>query len=349
MSGFVLVRLIQKTYLFELLRRIFKFIVFFVFCKFFVFFLFLSGFSVVNIDRNYIISPLKLTSTKNYVDFFTFSAAVAEFGKYLPEPYTDFNHFWIAKAGVFGEIFRLRDTFSFVLFSDIELIASSNSIIFFDPRAFYWQEGLLLSYKYNNLNFQFSFTHRCKHDIDNADFVSMYREVKARIVIWDSVFLRFFTDPIEIYRFDNVVFNFIPFFRNDFYVLGVDEYVWYVVGNPNIILSNDSYYRVNKVVDSISFGNIFDVEISRNFGFYIKWYLWFDFMGDNVIWRWSKVEQVVKEHYWEFSFYIKGDGIRLFFFVQNNFLRDPGIEPFDQGGINIFHFGLRAIDDRFSF
>ncbi|MGC8767284.1 MAG: hypothetical protein ACP5QP_06290 [Brevinematia bacterium] len=279
--------------------------------------------------------------------FFTFASGVAEFGKYLPEPYTDFNHFWIAKVGVFGEFLRYKNVFSLVLFSDLEMIASSNNIIFFDPRSFYWQEGIISSYKCDSLNFQLSFTHRCKHDIDNADIVNLYGEVRARVIIWDSIWFRLFTDPIGFNWF-GINFYFIPFFRNDFYVLSVDESVWYKVSS-NVSYSNDSSYKVDKVVNSLSFGNVFDIEFTKQFGFYAKWYWWFDLLGDNVIWNWNKIESVFREHYWELGFYVRNDGLRLFFFIQNNSVREPAIEPFDQGMINVFHFGLRAIDEKFSF
>ncbi|MGC8965054.1 MAG: hypothetical protein ACP5KI_06815, partial [Brevinematia bacterium] len=76
---------------------------------------------------------------------------------------------------------------------------------------------------------------------------------------------------------------------------------------------------------------------------------WFGLLGDNVIWNWNKIESVFREHYWELGFYVRNDGLRLFFFIQNNSVREPAIEPFDQGMINVFHFGLRAIDEKFSF
>jgi len=313
-----------------------------------------SASSVVSVDRSDFIAPLKSSSTTNDFDFFTFTSAWAEFGKYLPEPYTDFNHFWIAKAGVLGEFFRYKNDFSLVLYSDIELISSSNNIIYFDPRAFYWQEGILASYKYNNLNFQGSFTHRCKHDIDNADIFTLYREVRARVIIWDSLMFRMFWDPIELFDYGGMKFEIIPFFRNDFYVLSVDDSVWYsVYSSADILgiktLSDNSDYKVNKVVDSVSFGYIFNTSITKNFGFYSKGYLWFDFMGDKPIWQWSSINQIVKEHFLELGFYVKGGGIKLILFIQNNLVREPAIEPFDQGYVNLFHVGIRAINERFMF
>jgi len=311
-------------------------------------------FGVVSIDRSVFIAPLKSDSTTNDLDFFTFTSAWAEFGKYLPEPYTDFNHFWIAKAGVSGEVLRYKNVFSVLLYSDIELIASSNNIIFFDPRAFYWQEGILISYRYNDFNFQVSFTHRCKHDVDNADLVTLYQEVRARVIIWDSIMFRFFPDPIELFEYMGTKLNVLPFFRNDFYVLSVDDMVWYRVSfGPVYVgietLVNDSYYRVNKIIDSISFGYILDLSVSKSLGFYSKGYLWFDLLGDEPIWQWGGVKEVIKEHYLEFGFYVKGDGVRLMLFIQNNLLREPAIEPFDQGYVNLFHIGLKAVNEKFMF
>lgn len=306
-------------------------------------------FSVVTIDRNYILSPLKSSSTTSDSDFFTFTGATAEFGKYFPEPYADFNHFWVSKASVFGEIYRYRDTFSITLFSDIELISSSNSPIFFDPRAFYWQEGILLSHKYDIFNFQFSFTHRCKHDVDNADIVSLSNEVRARVIIWDSLWFRAFTDHLVIHSFDNsIVLKGVPFVRSDFYVLAVDSSVWYRTV-PFASYSTYSDYKVNRIVGSVSFGGVLDLELGKNFGFYFKAYQWYDFLADNEIWNWSRIRDVIGEYYLELAFYVRNDGMRMFFFIQNNFQRDPAVEPYDQGSVNLIHFGLKAIDERFSF
>ncbi|MEN2998328.1 MAG: hypothetical protein ABDH28_04765 [Brevinematia bacterium] len=311
-------------------------------------FILTNVYSVITIDRTYMISPLKTPIGEKEFNFLTFTAATAEFGKYLPEPFTDFNHFWIAKASVFGELFRYKNLFSIVLFSDIELIASSNNIIYFDPRSFYWQEGILFSYKYGTFNFQGSFTHRCKHDIDNADLVTLYDEVRARVIIWDSVWLRFFPDPLEIYNLNNfMVVEAIPFIRNDFYVMSVDETVWYKT-YPYTSFKSDSEYKVNKIVDSFSIGMIVDVELFKNFGFYAKGYWWFDLLGDNEIWKWSKIENIVTEHYAEIALYLKDKGGKIFIFLQNNLVRDPAIEPFDQGSLNVFHFGIRAISEMFS-
>lgn len=306
-------------------------------------------FSVVTIDRNYILSPLKSSSTTNDNDFFTFTGAIAEFGKYLPAPYADFNHFWVSKATVFGEIYRYKDTFSVMLFSDIELLSSSNSPIYFDPRAFYWQEGVLLSYKYDMYNFQFSFTHRCKHDVDNADIVSLSNEVRARVVIWDSLWLRAFTEHLTIYDFGNdILLKGVPFVRGDLYVLAIDSSVWYRTF-PFTNYSTYSEYKVNRIVSSLSFGGVLDLELGRNFGFYFKAYQWYDFLADNELWNWSRIRDVIGEYYLELAFYIRGGGVRMFFFIQNNFQRDPGIEPYDQGSVNLIHFGLKAIGERFSF
>ncbi len=219
---------------------------------------------------------------------------------------------------------------------------------------FIGRRGYFFSYKHGSWNFQASFTHRCKHDVDNADLFTLYNEVRARVIIWDSVMIRIFTEPSKIFEHSGVKVVGFPFLRNDFYVLAVDEEVWYRVSLNTSdfgmrIFHNDSYYRINKVVNSTSFGYILDFSFGKNSRVYSKGYLWFDFLGDGTVWNWSRMVEIIKEHYLEFGFYVKGDGARLMIFIQNNLVREPAIEPFDQGYVNLFHVGLKAINEKFMF
>jgi hypothetical protein len=90
-----------------------------------------------------------------------------EFGGYLHNG--DGNHGWYQKLGGFAEFFRISDKQSLSLLSNIEFIADPHNDINFNPRAIYWEEAILYSFRTGKDFWQIGYYHRCKHDIDNLD------------------------------------------------------------------------------------------------------------------------------------------------------------------------------------
>jgi hypothetical protein len=92
------------------------------------------------------------------------SAGWAEFGGY---PIDDSIHAWIQRLGAVIELVRIGSGWSIAFATDIEFIADPNNDIRFNPRAVFWQEGLLLTNRIGNGYWQLGYYHRCKHDVDN--------------------------------------------------------------------------------------------------------------------------------------------------------------------------------------
>lgn len=89
-----------------------------------------------------------------------------EFGGYLSG---DREHAWIQRIGALVELVRIGDRSSLAFASEIEFIANPDNDIRFNPRAVFWQEGLLFTYKAGQSFWQLGYYHRCKHDVDNLD------------------------------------------------------------------------------------------------------------------------------------------------------------------------------------
>ncbi len=93
------------------------------------------------------------------------SAGWGEFGGYLLEH--DAEHAWIQRLGALIELLRIGQTTSIGFTSEIEFIANPDNDIRFNPRAVFWQEGLLLTLAGEQHFWQVGYYHRCKHDVDN--------------------------------------------------------------------------------------------------------------------------------------------------------------------------------------
>ncbi len=91
----------------------------------------------------------------------------AGFGNF---PYSsDDHHLWYQDLGGYVELWRRGSTASLLLTGQIQFIADPHNAINFNPRAIFWEEGLLYTRDLQNGYLQLGFMHRCKHDIDNLD------------------------------------------------------------------------------------------------------------------------------------------------------------------------------------
>jgi hypothetical protein len=93
-----------------------------------------------------------------------------EFGNYLSDKNKD--HEWYQKLGLFMEFFRIADSKSLSVLSNIEFIADPNNDINFNPRGIFWEEALLYTWRAEDNFWQAGYYHRCKHDIDNLDYAT---------------------------------------------------------------------------------------------------------------------------------------------------------------------------------
>lgn len=176
---------------------------------------------VMVVDRNYLLNPF-VYSIRDGGGFLTQVWGWGEFSRYIAR--TDLIHFWTSRLGGSAELYRYQNQLSLVIASDIELVSGSNSTIYFEPRAVYWQEYLSMFTALPAGTFSFGFYHRCKHDMDNLNQLIRYGETNARVAIYDSIILGFSFTPL-IYRWDTpfgLTTQLKPYLRNHWYVITSD-------------------------------------------------------------------------------------------------------------------------------
>lgn len=119
------------------------------------------------IERNMIVNPLADSGaeTGDELVYFNSYAGWARFGNYAIS--NDFNHLWQHELGGYLELFRNRDQSSLIFTTQIEFIADRHNEINFNPRAIFWEEGLMYTRRIGDAYLRFGYYHRCKHDIDN--------------------------------------------------------------------------------------------------------------------------------------------------------------------------------------
>ena len=98
---------------------------------------------------------------------------------------SDDHHLWYQDLGGYAELWRQGNSSSMLLTGQIQFIADPHNDINFNPRAIFWEEGLLYTTRIDPGFLQLGFMHRCKHDIDNLDIG------KERSLIFSSMILRY--------------------------------------------------------------------------------------------------------------------------------------------------------------
>lgn len=83
-----------------------------------------------------------------------------------PYVVADRDHAWHHEIGGVLEIVRGQD-WSLLATAQSTLIADPDNSIRFNPRANFWEEGLLFAHRFEGVDVHVGYVHRCKHDIDN--------------------------------------------------------------------------------------------------------------------------------------------------------------------------------------
>lgn len=131
------------------------------------------------------------------------SGGWGEFGAYRLA--RDNEHAWVQRLGMFIELFRVGNEASLAFTGDIEFIANPDNDIRFNPRAVFWQEGVLYTQRAGSSYWQLGYFHRCKHDVDN---LTLQRE---RSLIYGSLQAKYLlpltvndgaTDALAVLRAD---------------------------------------------------------------------------------------------------------------------------------------------------
>ena len=116
---------------------------------------------------------------------------------YLNLSSSDGEHSWDAKLGASVGLYRFEGLWSIDLGSEIELVATPDNDIHFQPRVFYWQESLFAMRRDGSLDWGLGYYHRCRHDVDNIAEENAFAQVLERVCIWDSLSLRAYPRPLE--------------------------------------------------------------------------------------------------------------------------------------------------------
>ncbi len=103
---------------------------------------------------------------------------------------TDSLHGWRQVMGAMVDFWRRDTTLLLSFVATIEFHANFNNDIFFNPRAQFWEEGIVLSFYTSRWILQTGYLHRCKHDIDN---LALQQE---RVLIYGSFFGNCFYEAV---------------------------------------------------------------------------------------------------------------------------------------------------------
>ena len=107
------------------------------------------------------------------------------------------DHRWIVMIGGAVELVR-QDNVRLLFESAIALVADPGNNIGFNPRALFWEEGILIGLRGGNTDWQFGLQHRCKHDIDNIELLRVTGREEERALIYSSLMLRWQHDGITL-------------------------------------------------------------------------------------------------------------------------------------------------------
>ncbi len=111
---------------------------------------------------------------------------------------SDDHHLWYQDLGGYVELWRQGRSHSLLLTGQIQFIADPHNDINFNPRAIFWEEGLLYTARVDPGYLQLGFLHRCKHDIDNLE------RGEERSLIFSSLTVRY-QQPLSVFRDNDLI------------------------------------------------------------------------------------------------------------------------------------------------
>ncbi len=140
------------------------------------------------IERGWILNPMESVAYQHEDQersWFTQIGGWGSFGSYALRG--DRDHHWYQQLAAFAEIYRHGNEWSVAITSQIEFIANDDNDVNFSPRAIFWEEGVLVTRRQNNVYIQLGYYHRCKHDIDNLrigeERTSVFGSAMAAIIV----------------------------------------------------------------------------------------------------------------------------------------------------------------------
>jgi hypothetical protein len=126
----------------------------------------------------------------------------------------DDEHAWRNELGGLAEILRIGNTASLAIVSVFEHVANDKNDISFNPRAIWWEEGLVWTQRADSMPlspfWQLGYYHRCKHEIDNlldsqTERVLIYGSLTGKYIVHVPIGLHYALlalrgDVFTIYR-----------------------------------------------------------------------------------------------------------------------------------------------------
>jgi hypothetical protein len=120
----------------------------------------------------------------------------AEFARYTSG---DVDHAWNAKTGGVVEVLRWDSSANVTLVGTMEVVVDPNNDITFNPRAIFWEEGVLAGIGLgHDVALQAGYIHRCKHDIDNLEILEGGGSKQQRTLIYSGVLTRLLVRHLSI-------------------------------------------------------------------------------------------------------------------------------------------------------
>lgn len=151
-------------------------------------------------DRTVVLDPLADTTvgTNGFI-LLPATRMYGEFARYSNTSGSD--HRWNAKMGGYVEFARQDSTWSVGMVGTMEVIVDPQNDIAFNPRAIFWEEGLMGSLRLGTHSaLQLGYIHRCKHDIDNLEIYAIRNEWEQRTLIYSGLMTRWLLRPRPLLR-----------------------------------------------------------------------------------------------------------------------------------------------------
>ncbi len=229
----------------------------------------------------------------------------------------DTHHLWHQDLGAFIELYRHSDRRSLVFTGQIEFIADPHNDINFNPRAIFWEEGFMYTWRGGDYFLQLGFYHRCKHDIDNLD------RGEERSLIYSSLWGRWL-QPFSLVNSQDLILA----LRYDRYIITWD----------NRIFENSTQADFDR--------SRWD-ELSSGFSVNLHWQSNPDRMGNGYyieprIWLSRLQADFRVNHGINAGLNVRTEGAEFRVGLEYEYLHDSGI-PAEPSDVHLISFGIKAI------
>jgi hypothetical protein len=173
-------------------------------------------------DRTVVLDPLGAhRSDTAPITWLGAARLIGEFSRYSNGSGPD--HRWSARTGGYAEIVRWDSTTSVAFTGMMEVIVDPFSSIGFNPRAIFWEEGILASRRLGATTaLQLGFSHRCKHDIDNLEAAVLHGVIEQRTLIYSSMMARLLARPRAVID-GPIALDAGAALRNDYFLYLTDD------------------------------------------------------------------------------------------------------------------------------